>query len=150
VNTAVILVGRLLEIRALGYRSKADVALLFKAIGSQIQAIPASTQVVIVTDWRYCPIMSEDAAEQILASMSKNNPRVLRSGALASRNAPIAVLQFLRLVRQSKHESRRLFFAEDALTSWLGEVLTDAERIRLAEFLSEPVQVEQRRDLTRT
>jgi hypothetical protein len=150
VNTAVIRVGRLLEIRALGYRSKADVALLFKAIGSQIQAIPASTQVVIVTDWRYCPIMSEDAAEQILASMSKNNPRVLRSGALASRNAPIAVLQFLRLVRQSKHESRRLFFAEDALTSWLGEVLTDAERIRLAEFLSEPVQVEQRRDLTRT
>jgi hypothetical protein len=150
VNTAVIRVGRLLEIRALGYRSKADVALLFKAIGSQIQAIPASTQIVIVTDWRYCPIMSEDAAEQILASMSKNNPRVLRSGALASRNAPIAVLQFLRLVRQSKHESRRLFFAEDALTSWLGEVLTDAERIRLAEFLSEPVQVEQRRDLTRT
>jgi hypothetical protein len=150
VNTAVIRVGRLLEIRALGYRSKADVALLFKAIGSQLQAVPPGTQIVAVTDWRYCPIMSEDAAEQILASMSKNNPRVQRSGALASQNAPIAVLQFLRLVRQSKHESRRLFFAEDALSRWLGEVLTDAEKIRLAEFLGEPVQVEQRRGLTRT
>jgi hypothetical protein len=150
VNTAVIRVGRLLEIRALGYRSTADVALLFKAIGSQLQAVPLGTQVVIVTDWRYCPIMSEDAAELILASMSKNNPRVLRSGALASRSAPIAVLQFLRLVRQSRHASRRLFFAENALQSWLGEVLTDAEKARLAEFLSEPVQVEKRHGRTRT
>jgi hypothetical protein len=150
VNTAVIRVGRLLEIRALGYRSKADVAVLFKAIGSQLQSVPAGTQVVTVTDWRYCPIMSEDAAEQILASMSKNNPRVLRSGALASQDAPIAVLQFLRLVRQSKHESRRLFFSEAALASWLGEVLNDAEKARLVEFLGETVQVGPRRGLTRT
>jgi hypothetical protein len=150
VNTAVIRVGRLLEIRALGYRSRADVAQLFKVIGGLLQAVPGGTQVVTVTDWRYCPIMSEDAAEQILASMSKNNPRVLRSAALASRDAPVAVLQFLRLVRQSKHESRRLFFAQDALASWLGEVLTDAEKTRLAEFLGEPVEVEQRRGLTRT
>jgi hypothetical protein len=83
--------------------------------------------------------MASDAAEFALAGMTKNNSRVLRSGALASRDSPIAVLQFLRLVRESKHESRRLFFDEDELTSWLGEVLTDAEKVRLSEFLHEPV-----------
>jgi hypothetical protein len=143
-NTAVVREGRLLEIRAVGYRSAADVAALFKAIGSQLAALPATTQVVTVTDWRYCPVMSEDAAELALVAMTRNNARVLRSGALASRSAPVALLQFLRLVRQSKHESRRLFFDESALTSWLGEVLTDAESARLAEFLNEPVSVTRR------
>jgi len=39
----------------------------------------------------------------------------------------------------ARHTTRRLFFDEDALTNWLGEVLTDAEKVRLDEFLHEPV-----------
>jgi hypothetical protein len=139
VNTAAIRVGRLLEIRTLGYRSAGEVAALFKDIGKAFAALPEGVQVVTVTDWRYCPVMSEDAATHALAAMTRNNPRVLRSGALASRSAPIAVLQFLRLVRQSKLDSRRLFFDSDELTLWLAEVLSDAEKARLTEFLNEPV-----------
>ena len=139
-NTAAIRVGRLLEIRASSYRSKAEVAALFKTIGAELGRVPSSTQIVTVTDWRYCPVMESDAAEFALAGMTKNNPRVLRSGALASQDSSIAVLQFLRLVRESKLESRRLFFDEEELTRWLGEVLTDAEKARLLEFLHEPVE----------
>jgi hypothetical protein len=139
VNTAAVHVGRLLEIRTLGYRSAAEAAALFKEIGKALAGLPEGTQIVTVTDWRYCPVMSEDAASFALTAMTRNNPRVLRSGALASRGAPIAVLQFLRLVRQSKLDSRRLFFDQDALTLWLGEVLTEAERARLTEFLNEQV-----------
>lgn len=139
-NTAAIRVGRLLEIRALACRSAEEVATLFKTIGGELARVPSGTQIVAVADWRYCPVMASDAAEFALAGMTKNNARVLRSGALASRDSPIAVLQFLRLVRESRHESRRLFFDEDDLTRWLGEVLTDAEAERLNEFLHEPVQ----------
>jgi hypothetical protein len=138
-NTAAIRVGRLLEIRLLSYQSVADVAAVFDTIGAELARVPSGTQIVTVTDWRHCPVMSSDAAEFALTGMTKNNARVLRSGALASRDSPIAVLQFLRLVRESRHESRRLFFDEDALTRWLGEVLTDAEKRRLNEFLREPV-----------
>jgi hypothetical protein len=143
-NTAAIRVGRLLEIRATSYRSRAEVAALFKAIGGEVAKMPATTQIVTVTDWRYCPIMSDDAAEYALAGMTKGNSRVLRSGALASQSSPTAVLQFLRLVRESKHDSRRLFFSESELTSWLGEVLTSHEQVRLVEFLREPVEIEPR------
>jgi hypothetical protein len=139
VNTAEIRVGRLLEIRTLGYRSAAEVAALFKDVGKALAGLPEGVQVVTVTDWRYCPVMSEDAAAYALTSMTKNNPRVLRSGAVASRSAPVAVLQFLRLVRQSKLDSRRLFFDQEEVTAWLAEVLTPAERMRLTEFLNEPV-----------
>lgn len=138
-NTAAIRVGRLLEIRLLSYQRVADVAAVFDAIGAELARVPSSTQIVTVTDWRHCRVMSSDAAEFALAGMTKNNGRVLRSGALASRDSPIAVLQFLRLVRESRHESRRLFFDEDALTRWLGEMLTDAEKLRLNDFLREPV-----------
>jgi hypothetical protein len=139
-NTAAIRVGRLLEIRALSYQSVLEVEALFERIGSELGRVPSSTQIVIVTDWRYCPVMSSEAAQFALAGMTNNNARVLRSGALASRDSPIAVLQFLRLVRESRHDSRRLFYDADALTRWLGEVLTDAERARLNEFLHEPVE----------
>lgn len=138
-NTAAIRVGRLLEIRALSYKSVAEVAALFKTIGGELARVPSSSPIVTVTDWRYCPVMASDAAEFALAGMTKNNARVLRSGALASRDSPIAVLQFLRLVRESRHDSRRLFFDEGELVSWLGEVLTDAEKVRLVEFLNEPL-----------
>lgn len=139
-NTAAVRVGRLLEIRALSYKSAADVTALFKTIAVEMARVPIGVQLVAVTDWRHCPVMSSDAAEEALVAMTKNNPRVLRSGALASHESPIAVLQFLRLVRESRHESRRLFFDEDELTRWLGEVLTDAEKARLTEFLREPIE----------
>jgi hypothetical protein len=141
VNTAAIRVGRLLEIRAMHYRTVEDVADLFKTIGAEIAKLPRTSQIVTVTDWRFCPVMSEAAAKYALEGMTKNNPRVLRSGALAARGSPIAVLQFLRLVRESKLESRRLFFEEAELKTWMGAVLTDPEKVRLAEFLSERVGV---------
>lgn len=146
-NTAAIRVGRLLEIRAVYYRSVDDVMQLFKTIGGELAKLRSSTQVVTVTDWRYCPVMSEEAAAYALTAMTQNNPRVLRSGALASQSSPIAVLQFLRLVRESKNESRRLFYSKFALEQWLGEVLEPAEATRLDEFLNEPVTVTNRRSI---
>jgi len=64
----------------------------------------------------------------------------LRSAVLVSQDSPTAVLQFSRLVRESRNESRRVFFDPKELTRWLGEVLTNAEKVRLVEFLGEPVE----------
>jgi hypothetical protein len=139
-NTAAIRVGRLLEVRALAYKSSADVAALATAIGSELARVPSSTPIVAATDWRHCPLMSSDVAEQAVTAMMKNNPRLLRSGALASRDSPLAMLQPSRLVRETRHESRRLFFDEDELTRWLGEVLSEPEKARLREFLQEPAR----------
>jgi hypothetical protein len=145
VNTAAIRVGRLLEIRAVYCGSVADVALLFQTIDSELAKLRSSTQVVTVTDWRYCPVMSEEAAAHALRAMTQNGSRVLRGGALASQSSPIAALQLLRLMRESKHEARRLFHSKVALGQWLGEALTRVEAARLDEFLNEPVTVAHRR-----
>ncbi len=138
-NTAAIHVGRLLELRiAAGYRTAADVEALFDAIDVALSKLPASTRVVIAADWRRCRLMSSKTVELVLRRMSRNNQRTDRSAVLASHDSPTAVMQFFRVVRESNHPNRRLFFDHQDMTAWLDEVLSPQESARLHEFLLEP------------
>lgn len=60
-----------------------------------------------------------------------------KRAALATDNAPLAVLQFVRLIRDAKLPDRKLFTNPNELALWLAEVLTASERARLATFLAE-------------
>jgi len=137
VNRCANHVGRLVEIRAdAGYRTAEDVDAMFAQIGRVMAKLPSDVRAVIVTDWRRCPVMSVAASERIVPMITRTNPHVERSGAIASRDSPIAVLQFTRIIVESKNPSRRLFYETDTLSEWLGEVLTPAENARLRAFLN--------------
>lgn len=122
-----------------GYRSEADVAAVFQQVGREVARLPPGTKHVTIVDWRHCPLMAPEAAEFLIARMVGVNPGTERSAAIARRDAPVAVLQFLRLIRDAGFSDRRLFFSEDELCSWLAEVLTPAEGARLRAFLDELV-----------
>src|SRR5687767_4635610 len=112
-NTCAIKVGRLLEIRAnAGYCACEDLDALFDQIDRQLNKLAVNQQVVVATDWRLCPIMSGEASERLLVRVTALNARIERSGAIASPDSPTTVLQFMRVIRQSKHPGRRLFEAE--------------------------------------
>jgi hypothetical protein len=49
----------------------------------------------------------------------------------------MAVLQFVRLIRDAKLPDRRLFTHGNELYEWLAEVLTATEKVRLMAFLTE-------------
>jgi hypothetical protein len=137
-NTATLHVGRLLELRlAVGFRNVAFVSEIFATMDTEIQRLPASVRVVIAADWRRCRVMSSDASEALVANLARYNPRIERSGAVASEDSPSAVLQFTRLIRESGNPERRLFTNPHEMASWLGEVLAPDERRRLEEFLDE-------------
>jgi hypothetical protein len=134
-NTAKIHIGRLLEIRAdAGYCSETDVDDLFDAIAIEVRAARISKAVAVV-DWRKCPIMSPAAAARMTERMSANNARTERSAALVLPDAPVAVLQFVRVIREAGLPERRLFFAAAPLVDWLGDVLTIEESTRLHRFV---------------
>jgi hypothetical protein len=138
-NTARLSVGRLLEIRAdAGYRTAADVDLLFDELEREVARLPPETHHVTVVDWRQCPLMAPEAAERIGARIAGTNARTERSAALVSPDAPVAVLQFLRLIREAGLPTRRLFFDAREMQQWLDEVLTPAEAARLSAFVEEP------------
>lgn len=135
-NRCRVHVGRLVEVRAeSGYRSPADVDAIFAEIGEQVARVPESQKIVFIIDWRRCPVMSSDAAERMLPAITGTNPRVERSATIASKNSPTALMQFLRLVRESNHPDRRLFYDTGEVERWLDEVLSPDEAKRLHAFL---------------
>jgi len=137
-NTASITVGRLLEVRAnAGYRTPADVDAIFEAIGRELSKLPAEAHHVAVVDWRYCPLMSPEAAEHMAKKIASVNSSTARSAAFARDDAPLAVLQFVRLIRDANLPDRKLFVHGAELYAWLAEVLTLEERVRLRVFLAE-------------
>ena len=137
-NTAKISVGRLLEIRADGgYRTAVEVDRLFGEIEDALRSQNSSgSGHVAVVDWRRCPLMSPEAATRIAQRIAGMNARTLRSAAIARQDAPLAVLQFVRVIRETAHPERKLFFAEAELETWLAEVLTPVEQQRLHAFLT--------------
>jgi hypothetical protein len=141
-NTARLVVGRLLEIRAdAGYRTPADVDTLFDTIERTVGRLTTGGQHITVVDWRRCPVMAPEAAARIAVRMASANGRTERSAALASSDAPVAVLQFLRVIREAGLPDRKLFSDEVELRRWLEEVLTPAEAARLRQFLTETLLV---------
>jgi hypothetical protein len=137
-NTARISVGRLLEVRAgAGFRSAVEVDELFDQIERGAPKRAPGYRVVTVADWRQCPIMAPDAAERIAQRMAARNSITERSAALASREAPVAVLQFLRVIRDAGHVDRKLFFEAGDLLEWLTSALTAEEMARARQFLAE-------------
>jgi hypothetical protein len=136
-NSAAIHVGRLLEIRAeAGYRSPADVDALFDLVETELGKLPRGRQLVTVVDWRCCPVMEAAAATRMLERIVGLNPVTERSAALATAKAPVAILQFMRLIRESRLADRRMFLNVPELTAWVGEVLEPDEQQRLHAFLA--------------
>jgi glutathione S-transferase len=134
-------VGRLLEVQVdCGYRTIADVDQLFDAIDAQVGKLAPSQKIVTVADWRRISIMSPDASERLRHRMALLNPRTQRSAALVPSEAPVAVLQFVRVVREANFHDRKIFSAVQELTSWLQEVLSREETQRLREFLVGPTR----------
>lgn len=138
-------IGRLLEIRVVAeYRTAEDVDRVFEQIAQVLaEKLPpprvgeAKPLHVTVADWRKCPFMSAEAAARMGQRMAKNNPTLLRSATLASEASPFAVMQFMRIMRESQHDGRRVFFEEQPLIEWFSEVLTVTELARLRQFLLE-------------
>jgi hypothetical protein len=136
-NSAVIRVGRLLEIRAeAGYRSAADVDAVFDLVEAELRKLAQARQIVTVVDWRRCPVMEAKAAERMLERIVALNPRTERSATLATAKAPVAILQFMRLIRESRLPDRKMFLNPPELIAWMDEVLEPEEKRSLREFLA--------------
>ena len=137
-NTAEIRVGRLLEVRvAAGYRTLDDVDRLFDVIDAAVARLPAGVRHVTVVDWTHCAVMIPEATTRLRERMAMTNATTERSAVLVVADMPIAVVQFLRVIREAQLPDRRLFFSATELVSWLSPLLDPAETERLRQFVAE-------------
>jgi hypothetical protein len=135
-NTVVVRVGRLMEICVReGFRSIEDVEQQRGLITTALATVPLTQQVVIAADWRACQLMTQAAANALGPMLGSFNTRIERSAILGTSTSPVAVLQFLRVVRDTKHPARRVFEDRRAMLTYLSNCLSPAERERLGQFL---------------
>jgi hypothetical protein len=141
-NTCDIVVGRLMEITVDGgYHSPDDVDTMIAMIGARFASLPAATSAVVAADWRGVHLMKPDTATRAHAMLTRVSPRIERSAILVHTTSSMEMLQFVRLVRESHHPSRRIFDQPSQLHAWLAEVLTPVESSRLLRFVGrEPVK----------
>ena len=136
-NSCEVRVGRLMEICIdRGFHSVADVEVMRENITRAFATVGPDVNVIVAADWRRTRLMGAEAADAFGKMIGSFNARIERSGVVSSPESPTAVLQFLRVIRESKHPNRRLFERVDDLISYLNGVLTPQENERLAVFLS--------------
>jgi hypothetical protein len=138
VNTCRIVEGRLMEIDvAAGYRKVADIDDMIAAINATMATVPAETRVIIAADWRPCTVFTPDVAARAVQMLQHVNTRIERSAILARAEGATSVFQVFRLVKESATDRRRVFTRATEMREWLDEVLSEAERQRLAAFLAQ-------------
>lgn len=109
-----------------------DVPPFLAAIGKLLQDVPG--RVVTCMDLRASLILAPEAADQLIALMRKDNPRIERTAMLLSDNALLG-LQVARMIREAGNPNRRTFHDVESAVHWLDEVLSPAESISLRAFL---------------
>ncbi len=126
-------VGRLVEVRVESLETVEEVAQVEVRFSEVVSAVPA--QVIVCGDYRNVRLFGPAVADRFMAVMAGSNPRVERSAVLLPRPGGTASLQISRIVRETRYRSRRAFRELPPLEAWLGEVLDEAERARLREFV---------------
>jgi hypothetical protein len=134
-NSIEIHVGRLIEVRTQGFETVEDVRAMQRMAKERAGALGAGALPVVAADWRQCALLSPNAAEEVLKMFVGANAASERAALLHSERSPTTVMQFLRLIRDSKNPNRRMFSDPLEMASWLAEVLTPSESTRLRDFL---------------
>jgi hypothetical protein len=83
-------------------------------------------------------VFAPEDAEQMLAVMRADNPRVERTAILVNGDALFG-MQMERLVRAAAARNRRVFRSGSAAVAWLSEVLSPEEIARARSFVAEPI-----------
>jgi hypothetical protein len=94
--------------------------------------------VVLCADLTEARTFAAGTAEQFVALMKSDNPKLERSALLLSEASATLVLQIERMVREAGSPARRVFLDRQELRGWLHLVLSQDEGVALEEFLATP------------
>jgi hypothetical protein len=132
-------VGRLIEARVFGLRTREEVDAYAVAAHMQVLRMPAHVRPVLCADHRPVYIYNQDVADRLMELFQQMNSRLERIAILVARSNATLVLQLERLVREASFSSRKLVFAPEEAEAHLAPILDTAELARLRAFVGEYV-----------
>lgn len=130
-------VGRLIEARVFGLRTKDDADDYSRALGMQVLRMPKEVAPVLCADHRPVQIYPQAAADRLVELFTTMNTRLERVAIVCARSNATLVLQLERLVREAAYVSRKVFYLAEDAAGHLAPVLGPAELERVRAFLDE-------------
>ncbi len=126
--------GRLVEVKLASPLTPAEVQQFVGELTAIITKIPGGKYIGVVDllDAHVFPVAVADGLIQLLSTAS---PRVERTAMLIGESATFA-LQVERVIRSANSDHRRAFRRAEELETWLGEIMTAEERVRLRQFVN--------------
>jgi hypothetical protein len=129
-------VGRLCVARFVPPFDVTQVDSLAQAIRDILVRLPRPA--IFCNDTRRVQVFAPDVSERIVAMLKSDNPKVERSAVVIGQSSVFG-LQIERMFREAGNPGRRVFRTVEAITTWLDESLTTAERERVRAHLAEEV-----------
>jgi hypothetical protein len=129
--------GKLVGLRGGEFRTVSEWSGLADSLGKV--AVKIGTSIVLCADYRRLQVLGEDVAGAVLASFRQFNSKLERSAVLLPAKAPILRLQMERMIKDAKHDGRRICLDGAEAKAWLSSSLSGAQQLRLDEFLAFPV-----------
>lgn len=137
--TVEVRAGRLIEARIEALRNLQRAAAYTQAFAQILQRAPVQERMILCADHRAVAVYSQQVTDELASLFGAMNQRLARIALLVAPSNATLTMQLTRIVREARNPERRVFFAMEEAETFLGEVLTAAERSRLAQFLrSEP------------
>ncbi len=125
-------VGKLFEVRLATPITEEELQVFMRELNRVLGGMP---KYVGVTDLVDAHVFPTYVTQPMIQYMSVSSPRVVRSAMLVNESATFG-MQVERVLRSSNSTDRRAFRKAEELETWLGEVLTVEERVRLRRFLA--------------
>ena len=130
-------VGRLIEARVFGLRTRDEADDYSRALGLHVLRMPKETSPVLCADHRPVQIYPQAAADRLVELFTRMNARLERVAIVVARTNATLVLQLERMVREAAFPSRKVFFVADDAAGHLSLALTPKELERARGFLDE-------------
>ena len=133
--TVEVQVGRIIEARVTALRSLEQAAAYSKALSQVAQRPAGQERMILCADHRAVAIYPQQVADELASLFGAMNQRLERAAILVAASNATLSMQLARIVREANNPDRRVFLSTDDAEAFLGEILTAAERKRLAQFL---------------
>jgi hypothetical protein len=130
-------IGRLIEARVFGLRTREDADDYAAALGTHVLRMPTGAVPVLCADHRPVVIYPQAAADRLVELFTQMNAKLERVAILVARSNATLVFQLGRLVREAAYASRKVFYTSEDAQAHLAPVLDATELRRFRAFLDE-------------
>lgn len=130
-------VGRLIEARVFGLRTRDDADAYSRELGIQAMRVPARIRPILCADHRPVAIYPQPAADRLIELFLQMNARLERVAILVAPTNATLAMQLNRIVREASFSGRKVFHRAEDAQAHLAPVLEPDELARVRDFLSE-------------